>query len=289
MCADAVTHVASVTLPTGGCVPLRERTLLAHDRHGRVGTHPVPSLGVEQPSYRQRRFRQPDGATSIILVRHGESEPAVPGAPFPLVDGHGDPALAPEGEAQAEAVASRLVDEHLDALYVTTLRRTVQTAAPLVLRTGLAPTVEADLREVHLGEWEGGLYRQKAAAGDPIVDLMVSEQRWDVIPGAEPADVLHARVGGAIDRIAAAHRGGRVAVFSHGGVIGAVLALASGARPLAFVGCDNGSISQIVVFGDQWFVRRINDTSHLAGGLDRPPRSDGDDRFDGDDDAGFSA
>ncbi|MEO6988921.1 MAG: histidine phosphatase family protein [Aquihabitans sp.] len=225
---------------------------------------------METPTYRQRRFRQPDGATSIILVRHGESEPAVPGVPFPLVDGHGDPALAPDGREQARAVASRLAAEQLDALYVTTLRRTVQTAAPLVALTGLEPTVEPDLREVHLGEWEGGLYRQKAAEGDPIIDLMVSEQRWDVIPGAEPADRLNSRVESAVNRIAAAHRGGRVAVFSHGGVIGTVLALATGSRALAFVGCDNGSISQIVVFGDQWYVRRVNDTSHLSGGLDRP-------------------
>lgn len=259
----------------GHCGVLRG---IGHPTHGSphpsaaagLATHPVPSLVVETPSYRQRRFRQPDGATSIILVRHGESEPAIPGSPFPLVGGHGDPALAPDGLQQAEAVAGRLVDEHLDALYVTTLRRTVQTAAPLAARTGLVPAVEADLREVHLGDWEGGLYRQKAAAGDPIIDLMVREQRWDVIPGAEPADVFDARVEGAINRIATAHRGGRVAVFSHGGVIGAVLARASGSRPLAFVGCDNGSISQIVVFGDQWYVRRVNDTSHLPGGLDRP-------------------
>ena len=241
---------------------------------------------METPSYRQRRFRQPDGATSIVLVRHGESEPAVPGAPFPLVDGHGDPALAPNGEVQARAVGARLAAEELDALYVTTLRRTGQTAAPLVALIGLEPTVEPDLREVHLGDWEGGLYRQKAAAGDPIIDRMVAEQRWDVIPGAEPTEVLHARVEGAINRIAAAHRGGRVAVFTHGGVIGAALALASGSRALAFVGCDNGSISQIVVFGDQWYVRRVNDTSHLAGGLDRP---DADPTAPTDDGGGFSA
>lgn len=211
--------------------------------------------------------------------------------PFPLVGGHGDPALAPDGEEQSRSLASRLVEEQLDALYVTTLRRTVQTAAPLVALTGLQPTVEPDLREVHLGEWEGGLYRQKAADGHPIIDLMVSEQRWDVIPGAEPAHVLNTRVEAAVNRIAAAHRGGRVAVFSHGGVIGAVLALASGASPLAFVGCDNGSISQIVVFGDQWYVRRINDTSHLPGGIDRPFRqeSTGSSRDDPSAEGGFSA
>ncbi|MBX3315210.1 MAG: histidine phosphatase family protein, partial [Actinobacteria bacterium] len=108
---------------------------------------------------RQARFRRPPGATDVILVRHGESEPAVEGVPFPLVDGHGDPALSPEGIEQAALVADRLQHERLDAVYVTTLRRTAQTAAPLLERIGLDARVEADLREVHLGEWEGGQFR----------------------------------------------------------------------------------------------------------------------------------
>ncbi len=202
-------------------------------------------------------------------MRHGESEPAVPGQPFPLVDGHGDPALAPDGRTQAGQVADRLADQKLDAIYVTTLRRTVETAAPLASCTGLTPLVEPDLREVHLGEWEGGLFRQKVAAGDPIVTRLFSEGRWDVIPGAESQEHLMARTTQAITRIVAAHPDQRVAVFSHGGVIGQLMAHASGGRaPFAFTGCDNGSISHLVVTGDRWVIRRFNDTSHLPGDLD---------------------
>lgn len=213
----------------------------------------------------------------MILVRHGESEPSAADRPFPLVDGHGDPALAPEGEAQAERVGARLADEAIDAVYVTTLRRTAQTAAPLLARLGLEATVEPDLREVHLGEWEGGQLRHRTAAGDPIVARIFAEQRWDVIPGAEPAERFAARVRSGIARIAAAHPDQRVAVFVHGGVIGQALALASGSHPFAFVGCDNGSISHLVVHGDRWTVRRVNDTSHLDGGLDLavPASTDG--------------
>lgn len=236
---------------------------------------------MAETSYRQHRFRKPPGATEILLVRHGESEPAVPGQLFPMVDGHGDPALAPDGEAQAQAVADRLVDQRLDAIYVTSLRRTVQTAAPLVARTGIEPDVERDLREVHLGEWEGGLLRQKAAEGDPIVAQIYAQGRWDVIPGAESQDDLVARTTAAVARIAAAHRNERVAVFSHGGVIGLLVALASSGAPFAFLGCDNGSISHLVITDDRWVLRRFNDTGHLPGGFDlspspgQPPTPDG--------------
>ena len=46
----------------------------------------------DETEYRQARFQPPPGATELWLVRHGESEPARPGAPFPLVDGQGEPA-----------------------------------------------------------------------------------------------------------------------------------------------------------------------------------------------------
>ncbi|MDI2032256.1 histidine phosphatase family protein [Saccharopolyspora sp. TS4A08] len=226
---------------------------------------------MSEVEYRQSAFAPPAGATDILLVRHGESAPAVPGRPFDLVDGQGDPELAPAGREHAEHVGRRLAAEPLDALYVTTLRRTAETAAPLAARLGLAPRVEKDLREVHLGEFEGGLFRQKVAQNDPIIQRMHAEGRWDVIPGAETSEALRERVTGAIERLAAAHPDQRIAVFTHGGVIGEVMSIASGSLPLAFLGASNGSISQIVVSGGRWIVRRFNDTAHLSGGLDQQP------------------
>jgi 2,3-bisphosphoglycerate-dependent phosphoglycerate mutase len=223
--------------------------------------------GSPQPTaaYRQHRFVPPPGATEFLLVRHGESEPALMDAPFPMADGRSDPALAPEGAGQAELVSRRLAaGPAIDAIYVTSLRRTAQTAEPLVRLTGLVPRVEPALREVGLGEWEGGLFRKMVADAHPVAVAMRAEERWDVIPGAEPSAEFAARVGGAVTRLAAAHPGQRLAVFTHGGVIGQLLALACGCRPFTFVGADNGSLSHLVVHGDEWIIRGFNDTAHLG-------------------------
>ncbi|MGI8753818.1 MAG: histidine phosphatase family protein [Acidimicrobiales bacterium] len=214
--------------------------------------------------HRQVRFRRPPGATDILLIRHGESEAARPDVPFPLVDGLGDPELHPEGRAQAEAVAQRLADEDIAAIYVTNLRRTAQTAAPLAGLLGLTPIVEPDLREVHLGDWEGGVYRSRVAAGDPLLAEVLRQQRWDVIPGAERAEAFEARVRAALDRVAAAHPDRLVAVFTHGGVIGEALAQTASSARLAFSAADNASISQVTLGPGLGTVRRFNDTSHLA-------------------------
>ncbi|WP_018686431.1 histidine phosphatase family protein [Actinokineospora enzanensis] len=220
--------------------------------------------------YRQPRFATPAGATEFLLIRHGESAPARPGVLFDLLDdGQGDPELAPEGRRQAEAVGKRLADVEIDVAYVTTLRRTVQTAAPYLAATGKVPLVEPDLREVHLGDWEGGVFRQRVAERDPTFLRSRREQRWDAIPGAERDEVFQARVEGAIRRLAGAHPGQRLVVFTHSGVIARVLASATGAGPFAFLGCDNGSLTHLVVSGDEWTVRRYNDTTHLDGDLSR--------------------
>jgi 2,3-bisphosphoglycerate-dependent phosphoglycerate mutase len=217
-----------------------------------------------EPGYRQAQFHKPPDAAELLLVRHGESQVAHIGAPFPLVGGQGDPELAPEGRHQAERVAERLNAVRIDAIYVSSLRRTAQTAAPLARRLGLTPREEPDLREVGLGEWEGGLFRKMVADNDPVAQRMWALERWDVIPGAEPGGAFAARIRGAVERLAAAHPGERLAVFTHGGVIGQVLAMASGSRRFAFIGADNGSISQVVVTGQQWIIRGFNDTAHLS-------------------------
>jgi 2,3-bisphosphoglycerate-dependent phosphoglycerate mutase len=225
------------------------------------GAQPEPHPGAT--SYRQTRFRPPPGATDILLIRHGESEAAYMEKPFPLVDGHADPELSETGREQAERLAERLAKQPIDAIYVTSLRRTVQTAAPLAERLGLTPQAEPDLREVHLGEWEAGRFRKMVADNHPVAERMWAEERWDVIPGAEPAEVFAGRTGGAIKRIAAAHPDQRVAVVVHGGVIAVLLAMATGSRPFAFLGADNASISRLVITPERWLLRGYNDTAHL--------------------------
>jgi 2,3-bisphosphoglycerate-dependent phosphoglycerate mutase len=218
---------------------------------------------TEVRTYPQHRFSRPPGAAELLLVRHGESIPARDDQPFPQVDGQGDPELDPRGHEQAERVADRLAVEDVSAIYVTTLQRTAQTAAPLAARLGITPRVERDLREVHLGEWEGS-FRKHVAEGHPIAQQMYVQGRWDVIPGAEPADAFAERVRAAITRIAAAHRDEAVVVVSHGGTIGQILALATDSRPFAFIGSDNGAISHLVVTDERWILRRFNDTAHLS-------------------------
>ena len=67
---------------------------------------------------------------TFILVRHAEK----------VADGSKDPELTPAGLTRADALAARLADVPLAAVYSTAYRRTQQTAAPTARGHALAVT-----------------------------------------------------------------------------------------------------------------------------------------------------
>lgn len=222
---------------------------------------------ADRDSFEQSPYELPPGSTEIVLVRHGASEAAVVGAKFPLFDGHSDPALSERpGKGQAAAAGERLKDELIGGIFTSTLRRTQETAAPLVAATGIEPVAIHELREVYLGEFEAGEYRIRQGRGDPIIAQVFAEERWDAIPGAESWEDFGARLRAGVAQIVAAVGPNTSAVaFVHGAVIGELCRQATAARPFAFVHCDNGSISRLVVFEDgRWLLRAFNDISHLT-------------------------
>ncbi len=76
----------------------------------------------------------------LYLVRHGEPD---------STDGEPDPGLTERGRRQAAALANRLRPIRFDAIYISPLRRALETAEPLLAGRDDAPTkVTADLCEV---------------------------------------------------------------------------------------------------------------------------------------------
>lgn len=227
------------------------------------------SAQSERTEYPQRFYEPPAQAGQVLLIRHGQSQPFDPTNPFPLVDGHGDPALSPLGQYQAELVGQRLESEPITNIYVSSLTRTHQTAAPLAERLGIDPTVEPDLREVFLGEGEGGRFREMAANNHPAAVALSENREWGEVPGAETNQQLTDRTVGAVRRIAAAHPNELVAAFCHGGVIAAVLGYAMEVGAMSFIGARHTSISHLVieqpgVGPNHWTLRLFNDGSHAG-------------------------
>lgn len=227
----------------------------------------MPRAGGERPGQVQAPYRVPPGSTEIILVRHGAAQDLSYGELSPPVDRRDDPPLSPLGLAQAEAVADRLEHEPFARLFVTPLMRTAMTVAPLAARTGHVCEVVPELIEVYLGEWDGREYRRRAAAADELIRRVHHEERWELLPGAEPATEVAARVERGLADVA--RRTGPDAaavVVVHGGIVAELCRIVTGSRPFAFLNVDNASMTRLVLGPDgRWLLRSFNEIAHLAG------------------------
>ena len=157
----------------------------------------------------------PAASTLVTLVRHGETAANVEG----VWHGSTDTPLTERGRRQAERLAEHIAHTRADAraLYASPLARARDTAQPIAARLGLAPVVEPDLREYHLGEWEGVTYAALAKE-HRLFERMQAEPDWEP-GGGESARQVAERLAGSLCTIAARHPGERVIVVSHGGAL----------------------------------------------------------------------
>jgi len=160
--------------------------------------------------------------TTLLLARHGETD----WNRARRWQGHADRPLTDRGRGQATALAKRLADIALDAVYSSDLRRARETAEAVAQAQGLDVVQLPELREVSVGSWEG-LTRDQAEARFPdgIRRWLAGGTGWD---DGETCPAMSARVLAAVHRIANDHEGDRILIVSHGGPIRAIHGAALG-------------------------------------------------------------
>jgi broad specificity phosphatase PhoE len=149
----------------------------------------------------------------LLLIRHAETtanaERLLDTAP-PGTD------LSERGRIQARELVEALADVPLDAIYVSDLVRTQQTAAPLAAARGLIPLIRPGVREIQAGEYE-------MAADDggwgpylAVIYRWADAEPHARIPGGESGTEVLARYDAVVAE-AAQHEA--AAIISHGAAI----------------------------------------------------------------------
>ena len=82
-----------------------------------------------------------------LLVRHGETEWNAERR----IQGHRDIGLSSVGRRQAQLLASRLTEAHLEAIYSSDLSRAKETADTVAAGRDVEVLVRSDLRERNYG------------------------------------------------------------------------------------------------------------------------------------------
>jgi probable phosphoglycerate mutase len=208
--------------------------------------------------------------TRIYLIRHGatilSAEDRFAGAT--------DVDLSDEGRRQAEALALRLSDDRIAAVYCSPLKRTVETATIIARPQGLTPIPRDGLREINHGRWES-LRRSDVEAQFPEEYAAWEEDPYIYAPleGESGLSVM-ARALPVIREIVLRHTGQNVAVVSHKATIRLIISSLLGFDPRGYrdrldqaPACLN-----VLDFKDPVRARLMvfNDVSHY---VDQPGRS----------------
>lgn len=148
----------------------------------------------------------------LFLVRHGETKENRDG----IIQGQTYGELSKLGRLQAIKIALRLKEEKFDHVYVSDLRRAVDTAQEILrFHNGVPVSFHKELREQNLGLLEG----------KPINSLMEEIKRQEVDflsfipPDGESVREMNRRVCGFYRSILEKHKDHKILVVTHGGVI----------------------------------------------------------------------
>ncbi|MFZ0544343.1 MAG: histidine phosphatase family protein [Candidatus Promineifilaceae bacterium] len=198
--------------------------------------------------------------TTILLIRHGETDWNAAGR----WQGHSDIPLNENGRQQAQALAYKLAGWPIQAIYSSDLKRAKETADIIATPHQLNLILDTDLRERHGGYFQG-------LVGTEIRTKYAREWKMLIeghdVEGVESNIALQERVWRAFEKIAATHQGEMVAVVSHGGSLGLLIAKALGftlgQRP-RFTMRHNTGLSIVEIGENGPLVTLLNDGSHLS-------------------------
>lgn len=201
--------------------------------------------------------------TTLVLVRHGETIWNRDGR----VQGALDSPLSALGAAQAAAVATALADEGLTRIWCSDLGRTRATVAALATRTRIEVVYDHRLRERCYGELEGWTYQEIRERFPKQFERLDSRDPTFEPAGGESAITFRDRVVAVMHDIVAQSEGERVAVVTHGGVVGIMY------RHVREIPLDarrdypllNASINRFRCVQGLWQLITWGDVSHLDG------------------------
>ncbi|MFN8610260.1 MAG: histidine phosphatase family protein [Vulcanimicrobiota bacterium] len=143
-------------------------------------------------------------------IRHGQSRWNVENR----WQGHSDIDLSQAGEEQALQLRARLAGTRFDAVYSSDLRRASRTAE--IALPGLPVQRDGRLREVHFGEFEGLTRAEMAPEQLDRLKVWFQDPYASRVLGGESLADVESRI---LAWQAELPGTGRVAVFTHGGVI----------------------------------------------------------------------
>ena len=198
----------------------------------------------------------------VCLVRHGQSVSNANG----VWQGQGDSPLSDDGQTQVDELGRTLAKEQYDLVLSSDLSRAADTAKA----AGAQVEHDRSWREIHVGDWEG-LTMEQVVERFPEQIAALKDRRTFAIGGGESWPEVFQRADTALGALRRRlPDGGRAIVFTHGGIIAALLSGLLGVRqafPWPLGRMRNTGRTTLRFLGDGVELVAHNDDSHVPAAL----------------------
>ena len=201
--------------------------------------------------------------TRILLIRHGQTE----WNRQQVFRGRAEIPLSNVGIEQAIALAERLANEPISAVYSSPLARALITAEHVAGPHGLQPHRVEGLIDVNFGAWEGRSHKDVRREDGELYVRWQSQPHLVRLPDGETLAEVRQRAMAALNDIVARHIDSTVAAVAHRAVNKVLLCAFLGLGDDAFwrIRQDTGCLDVLEFDGDQGVVVVMNDMCHLRG------------------------
>lgn len=203
---------------------------------------------------------------NLYLLRHGETEFSKSGGFCGFLDAD----LSPEGHQMAAQFAEAHKDMDWQAIYCSTLKRTIDTATPLASAKGIELRRREGLKEINYGSWEGlthAFVKEKYAED---YSRWTAEPGWNAPTGGETAFQIAERAMNVVSEILNQYKSGNVLVVSHKATIRIILCSLLGielGRYRDRINILSASLSCIKFSEHGPMLEMVNDRSYLSNDL----------------------
>jgi|UPI0004013EF7 alpha-ribazole phosphatase len=200
--------------------------------------------------------------TTLYLTRHGETQWNVE----KRMQGWQDSPLTEKGRQDAKRLGQRLEAVELTAIYASTSGRAFETAELVRGERPIPIYQDEQLREMHLGDWEGKTHDEIQQMDPVLFDHFWNAPHLYVPQRGERFWDVQQRALEAVQRIIARHQGKTVLVVTHGVVLKTLIAAFKGvplddlwAPPYMY----GTSVTIVEAHHDEFRVIVEGDASHI--------------------------
>ena len=198
--------------------------------------------------------------TTVYITRHGQTVWNVEGR----LQGQKNSELTEKGLRQAKLLGKRMDDVHIDCIYASPLKRTVETAKLIRGNRDIEIVKEDGFKELYFGDYEGQKKEHLDNQGcSKILDDIFGKVEDAKAPNGESLRELYERVSKALDKILLKEKGKTILIVTHGMALRAVYKYFSKDNKFYDGIMGQTSLTKVVDNGEGFEFEYVNDQKHL--------------------------